>query len=306
MRDGEVIGVLDLARPETGPFTHRQIEMVESFAAQAVIAINNASLFGEVQARTAEVTEALEYQTATSDVLDVISRSPNELRPVLEAILDVSVRLCEPQFAYVALLDHADGLYHIVSTRNVTDGFARFLNENPVRPVHGSSTGRAALLKRTVYIEDTESDDSYTWKEAARQGGFRCTLSVPLVRDGVTVGVVAMADAKKAAYSAKQIALMETFAAQAVIAINNARLFEEVQARTAEVTEALEYQTATSEVLDVISRSPNELQPVLEAILDVAVRLCRPRNAYISLLDPSDGCYHIRSFRFSDDQFASS
>ena len=120
-------------------------------------------------------------------------------------------------------------------TRNVNDDFARFLNENPVRPVHGSSTGRAALLQRTVYIEDTESDDSYTWKEAARQGGFRCTLSVPLVRDGVTVGVVAMADAKKDAYSAKQIALMETFAAQAVIAINNARLFEEVQARTAEV-----------------------------------------------------------------------
>jgi GAF domain-containing protein/CheY-like chemotaxis protein len=285
LREGEVTGVLALSRTKAGPFSPRQIELVESFADQAVIAINNATLFSEVQARTAEVTEALEYQTATSEVLGVISRSPHELQPVLEAILDVAVRLCEPQYAYVALLDPADDLYHIVSTRNVDEDFARFLNENPVRPVHGSSTGRAALLRRTVYIEDTESDDSYTWKEAARRGGYLSTLAVPLVRDGVAVGVVAMADAKPSAYSARQIALMETFAAQAVIAINNTRLFEEVRARTAEVEEALEQQKASAEILSVISQSVEDTRPVFEKILDSCRHLFGGEELDVLLID---------------------
>ena len=291
--DGRIWGVINLGWSDTSPPAPAHIELVQSFANQASIAIENARLLRETRERTAEVTEALEYQTATSEVLGVISRSPNELQPVLEAILDVSLRLCTPQYAYVAMLDPSDGLYHVQTMRNASDEFAEFMANNPIRPDQGSVTGRAALLRQTVYVADTETDDSYKWKEAARRGGFLSTLAVPLMKDGVTVGVIALASAERDAFPANQITLLETFAAQAVIAINNARLFDEVQARTAEVTEALEYQTATSEVLGVISRSPNELQPVLDSILDVAARLCHPEYAFAALLDPADGLYHV-------------
>ncbi|MGB3277990.1 MAG: GAF domain-containing protein [Pseudorhodobacter sp.] len=291
--DGRIWGVINLGWSDTSPPAPAHIELLQNFANQASIAIENARLLRETRERTAEVTEALEYQTATSEVLGVISRSPNELQPVLEAILDVSLRLCTPQYAYVAMLDPSDGLYHVQTMRNASDEFAEFMANNPIRPDHGSTTGRAALLRQTVYVADTETDDSYKWKEAARLGGFLSTLAVPLMKDGVTVGVIALASAERDAFPANQITLLETFAAQAVIAINNARLFDEVQARTAEVTEALEYQTATSEVLGVISRSPNELQPVLDSILDVAARLCHPEYAFAALLDPADGLYHV-------------
>lgn len=295
MREGEVIGVLALARPKIGPFTARQIDLVESFAAQAVIAINNASLFSEVQSRTAEVTEALEYQTATSEVLGVISRSPNELQPVLDAILDVAMRLCEPQYAYVALLDPSDGLYHIVAIRHLDEGFVSFLQANPIRPVHGSSTGRAALLGRTVYIEDTEADDSYAWKEASRRGGYRSTLAVPLVKDGVSVGVIALADARPSAFLPRQIGLMETFAAQAVIAISNATLFSEVQRRTAEVEEALEQQKASAEILGVISRSVEDAQPVFRKILESCRILFGGEELDVLLID-ENGLLQVEAY----------
>ena len=232
LRDGESIGVLSIVRIEVQPFSAKRIELLTTFAAQAVIAINNASLFEEVQARTAEVTEALEYQTATSDVLGVISRSPNELQPVLEAILDVAVRLCRPRNAYISLLDPSDGCYHIRSFRFSDDHFAKFMNNTPIPPTPGGSTGRAALLGRAVYIEDTETDLGYEWKELARTGGVRSIVAVPMVKDGVTVGVINLADAAPRAFSPRQVELLETFAAQAVIAINNARLFSEIEEKS--------------------------------------------------------------------------
>ncbi|WP_223428363.1 GAF domain-containing protein [Tateyamaria pelophila] len=297
VREGEVIGVLDLARPEAKPFTRRQIELVESFADQAVIAINNARLFEEVQQRTAEVTEALEYQTATSEVLDVISRSPDELMPVLDAILAVAARICHPQYAYVAMLEPESGHYQMVTSLNVDRDFFDYLQANPIKPGTGTCTGRTALLGKTVYISDTENDDSYEWKEAAHRGNFQSTVGVPLIRDGVTVGVISLAHRNPYAFDAKQIKLVETFAAQAVIAINNARLFDEVQQRTAEVEEALEYQTATSDVLAVISRSPNEVLPVLDAILSVALRLGSPKGCYVSLRNPETGLFDVVAVR---------
>jgi len=290
---GAIWGVFVLAWPETATPKDEHIQLVQTFAEHASIAIENARLFEEVQQRSAEVSQALEYQTATSEVLAVISRSPNELQPVLQSILEVASRLCNPQYAYVAVLNPEDGLYHVVTTVNVNDAFARFLRDNPIRPVHGSSSGRAALLGQTVYIHDTQNDDSYEWKEAALRGGYLSTLAVPMIKDGVSVGVIALADEKRSAFSQKQVALLETFAAQAVIAINNARLFDEVQQRTAEVIEALEYQTATSEVLDVISRSPNELRPVLDTILEVACRICRLEDAYVALPNAQDHQFHV-------------
>ena len=285
LQEGEVIAVLALSRPQPGAFTQRQIDLVESFADQAVIAIKNAKLFEEVQHRTAEVEEALEYQTATSEVLGVISRSPDAVEPVLKAILDVAARLCTPQYGYIALLDEADGLYHIHNTHGVDEDFKAFLAANPVRPVHGSSTGRAALLGETVYIRNTETDESYEWKEAARRGGYLSSLAVPLMREGKCVGVIALADEKAEAYSDRQIRLLETFASQAVIALNNTRLFTALEERTAEVEEALERQKVTSEILRAISQSPTDVQPVMETIVSNATQLIQADMAIFHLRD---------------------
>ncbi|MGV8989386.1 MAG: GAF domain-containing protein [Cypionkella sp.] len=295
-REGKIWGVIALGWPANKHPTQAHIELVRTFADQAMIAIENARLFQEVQTRTEEVTQALEYQTATSEVLNVISRSPNELQPVLEAILDVAVRLCKPQYAYVALLNPADGLYHLVSSRRFNDNFSRFLNETPIPPEHGSSTGRAALLGPSVYIEDTETDDSYRWKDVARMGGARSILAIPMVKDGITVGVISLADADRSAFAPKQIVLLETFAAQAVIAIGNARLFDELQRRTAEVTEALKQQKASSEVLEAISNSVADTQPVFEKILDSCQRLIACSDLSVMTLD-AESLMHLDAIR---------
>ncbi len=301
--DGRIWGAINLGWPDTSPPSATNIELVQSFASQASIAIENARLLRETQDRTAEVTEALKYQTATSEVLDVISRSPNELMPVLDAILEVAAGICHPQYAYVALLDPADGRYHMVTALNVEQDFFDYLQANPIEKGNGSCTGRTALLGKTVYIEDTENDDTYEWKEAAHRGKFQSTIGVPLIKDGATVGVISLAHGDPRAFEAKQIALVETFAAQAVIAISNARLFDELQQRTAEVEEALEYQKASSNVLTVISKSPNELDPVLDEILTVAARICSPQYAAMAFLDPEDGLFHIKSTHQIEDDF---
>ncbi|MEM9605011.1 MAG: GAF domain-containing protein, partial [Pseudomonadota bacterium] len=281
LRNDEVIAVLALSRPRIGPFSARQIDLVESFADQAVIAINNATLFAEVQERTAEVSQALEYQTATSDVLEVISRSPDDVDPVLESILAVSAALCKPQYSYIALLDSADGCYHVRRSFGVADEFIDFLTRNPIRPGTGSSTGRAALLCETVYIRNTETDDSYTWKEASRRGGYLSSLAVPLVQSGKCVGVIALADEQPDAYSDKQIALLETFSAQAVIALNNTRMFHDTQA-------ALARQTASADVLRVISQSPTDTTPVFEMIVTSATQLVSSDLAIATLANDTE------------------
>ncbi|WP_425044762.1 GAF domain-containing protein [Primorskyibacter sp. S87] len=295
IRDGEVFSVLALARPKAEGFSDRQIEVMESFADQAVIAINNANLFDEVQQRTAEVSEALEYQTATTEVLGVISRSPNELQPVLDSILQVASRICLPQTAYASLLNPEDGAYHVVATHGMTEDFRAFLTEVAFEPDLKSCTGRTAYLKETVYIEDTDTDPHFEWKDAAKRGNFLSALGVPLIKDGVAVGVITLGHADRGAFSKKQINLLETFAAQAVIALSNARLFDELQQRTAEVEEALEYQTATSDVLEVISRSPDAVQPVLDAILEVVERIMGHKGGYIALLNEESGFFEPRA-----------
>jgi GAF domain-containing protein/CheY-like chemotaxis protein len=285
IHDGEVVSVLDLARATPGPFSQRQIELVESFADQAMIAINNADLFSKVQERTAEVTEALEYQTATSEVLDVISRSPNELRPVLEAILNVASRICNVPDLYVSLLDAADGLYHVHSVLNADAEFIEHVTSHPEKPRHNSVTGRTALLGRTVYVEDMEHDPTYDWEDHSRNSNFQSGVGVPLIKDGITLGVISLGAKRPRAFSSKQIALLETFAAQAVIAISNARLFDEVQERTAEVTEALEQQKASSEILSVISQSVADTQPVFEKILESCQTLFGGEELDVLLVD---------------------
>lgn len=293
VRDGVVLGIITLGHERPFAFTQKQIALLETFASQAVIAINNTRLFEEVQERSAELSEALEYQTATSDVLSVISRSPNEVQPVLEEILKVSVRICRPAVAYVALLNEQTGIYDVVATHNVNTMFEEILAQQVFSPGRETVTGRVGLTGKTTYIPDIEADPDYGWREQARKGGFLSGLGVPLIKNGNTIGVITLAHTKKHAFSQKQIALFETFAAQAVIALSNARLFTELQDRTSEVTEALQYQTATSDVLSVISKSPNEVQPVLRAILEVAARLCATQYGYVALLDRDIDAYRI-------------
>ena len=274
IRGGVAIGVITLVQMTVRPFTPRQIELVSTFASQAVIAINNVDLFDEVQARTRELQKALEYQTATAEVLNVISRSPNQLQPVLDAIVATAGRLCRSEFATVYRLNVEDGKYWLAATNRIDAAILKILQQEPVVPGRGTIVGRAALEQRTVHMSDCLADPEFTWLEAQRAGKHRTMLAVPLMRDHAPIGVIVLSRTVVMPFSEKEIELIESFADQAVIAIENTRLFEQVQARTRELQEALEQQTATSEVLSVISSSPGELQPVFEAMLSNAVRIC--------------------------------
>ena len=280
LKEGGVIGAIALYRAEVRPFNERQIAMLQNFADQAVIAIENARLFEAEQTRTRELQESLEYQTATSDVLNAISRAPAQLQPVFDAIVETAARLCQAEYALVYTL--RDGEYRVSATNNAEEEFVLYARQHPLVPGRGSLIGRTALEGRTIHMPDCLADPEYTVLEYQRIGKYRSTLGVPLMRDGLTIGVIALMRSVVRPFTEKQIELVETFADQAVIAIENVRLFEEVQARTAELQESLEYQTATSDVLNVISRSPSELQPVLDAILETAARLCSAEYAFIA------------------------
>ncbi len=271
MREGEPIGVIGLARIRVEPFTQREIELVTTFADQAVIAIENVRLFDEVQARTRELQETLEYQTAASDVLNVISRSPSNIQPVLETIADTAQRLCHAEQAYIMRLDA--GLYYLAAAKDARPERIEYLKNNPIVPDRGSVTGRVAIERRTVHITDAQLDPEYTL-DMVGDAGYRTILGVPLLREGTPIGVIILTRGIAQPFTEKQIELVTTFADQAVIAIENARLLNELRRRTDDLTEALDQQTATSEVLQVISRSPGDLQPVFESVLANATQLC--------------------------------
>ncbi len=285
VREGVPIGVLTLSRAQVRPFTDKQIELVSTFADQAVIAIENVRLFDEVQTRTKEVQESLEYQTAISDVLDVISRSPSDVQPVLDRIAQTAQRLCGCEQAYIMRLE--GGRYHVAAASDGDSERIQYLRENPITPDRGSVCGRTSLERRTIHIADAFTDPEYTLSMTGNPAGYPTVLGVPLLRDQVAIGVIIMVRTVVRPFTEKQIELVTTFADQALIAIENVRLFEAEQARTRELREALEQQTATSEVLKIVSSSPGELDPVFDAMLANAVRIC----------DASFGVL----FRFEDD-----
>ena len=273
LREGSPIGVLLLARSSVRPFTQKQIELVTTFADQAVIAIENVRLFDEVQARTDDLSESLEQQTATSEVLSVISSSVTDAQPVFDMIADSAAKLCEAQFCFVYRFDGE--LLHFVAHRSVTpDVLEMNRRAYPAPPTRNSVASRAILERRIVQVPDVSADPEYGLAEMAAIAGYRSAVAVPIMRDGVPVGVIAVTRAQVGLLPDRQIDLLKTFADQAVIAIENTRMFEAEQHRTAELSEALDQQTATSEVLKVVSSSPGQLEPVFQAMLENAVRIC--------------------------------
>src|SRR5262249_36554297 len=283
LHDGVPTGVITLARPTVQPFTDKQIELVATFADQAVIAIENTRLFQEVQTRTRELSESLEYQTATSEVLDVISRSPAEVQPVLDSIVKIAAQLCKADHAHV--FRFRDGKYHLAAHNQKDAHIVEYLSNNPIGLDQlGSVTARAARVLKTVHVPDVVQDPEYGHGPLTFSND-RTVLSVPLLRDGAALGVVTVGRHMPRPFTHKEIVLIETFADQAVIAIENTRLFEEVQARTHELTVSLEQQTATGEVLRAISRSPTDLQPIFEAIVRCASQLCGGEYSVVTRYD---------------------
>ena len=274
LRAREAIGVILLRRREVWPFTHKQIELLKTFADQAVIAIENTRLFEEVQARTKELQESLDRQTATSEVLGVISRSPNEVQPVLDAIVATAQRLCQAERAIVWRLEGET--FRAVAHRGQPEERVESVLSARLPVSRGFMVGRATLARRAVQVEDVATDTELVAAAHTfyRAGNIHTALAVPLLLKGDPIGVISLSRTRVAPFDDKQVALVESFADQAVIAIENSRLFEAEQTSKRELQESLEYQTATSDVLQVISSSPGQLQPVYNAMLAKALRHC--------------------------------
>src|SRR5712692_8170291 len=291
VREGRAVGTINVARFEAGPFSDRQIALLQTFADQAVIAIENVRLFKELEERNREVTEALEQKTATSEILRVIASSPTDIQPVFDTIAERAMRLCDAAFANVHMFDGA--LIHINAAANLNpEGVDAVRRAFPVAPSRATASGRAILTGEVVEIPDVLADPEYQLTELAHAAGYRSSLGVPMLHSERAIGVIIVGRPEPGAFPQEQIQLLKTFADQAVIDIENVRLFTEQQEKNraltaahAQVTEALEQQTATAEILRVISSSPTDVEPVFQTMLSSTNRLCEASFSVLWLWD---------------------
>src|SRR5262249_33209402 len=264
LRDGISIGTINIRRTEVRPFSDKQIALLKTFADQAVIAIENVRLFRELK-------ESLEQQTATSEILGVIASSPTDIQPVLDVVAQNAARVCGATDARVFRIE-GDMLQLAASYGTAPRGLEGGLPLN-----RGTVSGRAVIDRETIHVHDiaAELETEFPESKPSQQlVGFRTVLATPLLRGGIPTGTIFIRRLEVRPFTDNQIALLKTFADQAVIAIENVRLFKEIQERNAELREALKHQTATSEVLGIISRSPTDVQPVLDAIVESAAQVC--------------------------------
>ena len=275
LREGRPIGVIGLLRREVRPFSDREIELVTTFADQAVIAIENVRLFEAEQQRTHELAESLEQQTATSEVLKVISGSPGDLEPVFQAMLENATRICEAKFGTLFRFDGR--AYHLAAQFGTPPELAEFQRQRG--PFQTQSGGLLDQITRTKQVRHTADEAAEPLPgKAATLGGARSTVYVPMLKDDLLIGAIIIYRQEVRPFADKQIALLTNFAAQAVIAVENTRLLSELR-------QSLEQQTATAEVLSVISSSPGELEPVFQAMLENATRICEAKFGVLYLYD---------------------
>ena len=281
LKDNELIGVIGIFRQEVRTFTDKQLTLLTNFADQAVIAIENTRLLNELRQRTTDLSKSLEQQTATSEVLQIISSSPGELQPVFKSMLESAMHICEADFGHLLLYDGE--CYHAAHLQNLPPSYRDFCERGPLRPSPKLALGQLPHTKQAIHITDIKADPATSERDplrvaAVELGGARTFLAVPMLNEDQFVGAIVIYRQEVRPFTDKQIELVQNFAAQAVIAIENTRLLNELR-------QSLQQQTATADVLKVISSSPGELEPVFQAMLENATRICEANFGTLFLRD---------------------